>query len=72
MVIFNAQGRDDPENPVLILSAQSQASEVPQDMYKHPMLARDGLHLYALLDGSYEGWQRYRSYSLQASTGYDV
>jgi hypothetical protein len=67
MVIFNAQGKDDPGNPVLILSDHKQASEIPNDMYKHAILARDGLHLYTLLDGSYEGWERYRVQILQQS-----
>ncbi len=67
MVIFNAQGKDDPKNPVLILSHESQASQVPAGMYTHPVLARDGLHLYTLLDGSYESWERYRAQVVQDS-----
>jgi hypothetical protein len=69
MVIFDAQGKDDPKNPVLILSHESQASQVPAGMYTHTVLARDGLHLYTLLDGSYEGWERYRAQGLQDSGG---
>ncbi|GHS88544.1 hypothetical protein FACS189487_07030 [Campylobacterota bacterium] len=67
MVIFNAQGKDEPSNPVLILSDHKQELEVPNNMYKHAVLARDGLHLYTLLDGSYEGWERYREQILRQS-----
>lgn len=69
MVIFNAQGQDAPENPVLILSDAAQASQVPPGMYKNAVLARDGLHLYTLLDGSYEGWERYRNQALKSPSG---
>jgi hypothetical protein len=61
MVIFNAQGKDDPDNPVLIFSNEAQALQVPPDMYKHSVVACNGLHLYALLDGTYESWERYRA-----------
>jgi hypothetical protein len=61
MVIFNAQGKDDPDNPVLIFTDEAQALHVPADMYKHSVVARNELHLYALLDGTYEGWERYRA-----------
>ncbi len=69
MVIFNAQGKDDPKNPVLVFSRESQGSQVPVGMYTHSALARDGLHLYTLLDGSYESWERYRAQILQDPGG---
>jgi hypothetical protein len=70
MVIFNAQGRDSPENPVLILTDASQSSQVPPEIYQHAVLARDAIHLYTLLDGSYEGWERYRAQVLQGTAGH--
>jgi hypothetical protein len=61
MVIFNAQGKDEPDNPVLILSGETQAPQVPPGMYKHAVVADSGAHLYTLLDGTYESWERYRA-----------
>jgi hypothetical protein len=60
MVMFNAQGSDTPENPVLILSAAEQAFHVTKDMYKNAIVAENGAHLLLLLEGTFESWHAYR------------
>jgi hypothetical protein len=67
MVIFNAQGRDEPDNPVMILSRKAQADQVPKEMYKHAIVVTSAQHLYALLEGSFEGWARFRDQVLRRS-----
>lgn len=47
MVIFNAQGEDTPERPVMIYSHPEQAQHVPKDMYKNPALCTSGVE-YAI------------------------
>lgn len=61
MAMFNAQGDDTPQNPVLILCAAEQAFHVPKDMYKNAIIAENGLHLYSLLEGTFESWSDYRA-----------
>jgi hypothetical protein len=61
MVMFNAQGSDTLENPILILCAAEQAFHVPKDMYKNAVTAENGLHLYSLLEGTFESWCAYRA-----------
>jgi hypothetical protein len=61
MVMFNAQGNDTPQNPVLILCATEQELHVPKGMYKNAIVAENGLHLYSLLEGTFESWNAYRA-----------
>jgi hypothetical protein len=61
MAMFNAQGNDTPQNPVLILCTAEQAFHVPKDMYKNAIIAENGLHLYSLLEGTFESWNDYRA-----------
>jgi hypothetical protein len=61
MVMFNAQGSDTPESPVLILCAAEQAFHVTKGMYKNAIIAENGAHLLLLLEGTFESWSDYRA-----------
>ncbi len=58
LVIFNPQGNDTEEFPVLILSKPEQTLQVPHALYSKPALAGTTLHLHALLERSYQLWQQ--------------
>ena len=59
MVIFNCQGDDSPENPVMILSRPTQLETTPP-LYENRIHATSGYHLLQLLLGSIVSWSEYR------------
>jgi hypothetical protein len=61
MAMFNAQGGDTPESPVLILCTVEQGAHVPKGMYKHAIIAENGAHLLSLLEGAFDSWSAYRA-----------
>ncbi len=63
MVIFNAQGRDDPDgiNPLAIAVSASQRAHVPPGVARFPVHCRSADEFHVLLLPSYSGWTDYRA-----------
>jgi hypothetical protein len=62
-VIFNSQGEDSPESPVLILVSPGQETNVPADVvaqYQSRPVCTSGTMLGSLLFHGYDEWQAYR------------
>ncbi|MDR3159291.1 MAG: hypothetical protein LBU11_09890 [Zoogloeaceae bacterium] len=59
MVIFNAQGMDTPENPVLIVLDPAQIPELPELDYQ-PVVCASPAHLAQLLGVGFASWEAYR------------
>jgi hypothetical protein len=60
MVIFNAQGKDSPDNPLAILVHQTQKAHLPQAAGRHPILCTSPRHLSQLLGLAFEEWTEFR------------
>jgi hypothetical protein len=63
-VIFNAQGDDSAESPVLILVRPDQEAELPADLvaqFQSRPVCTSGLMLARLLFPDYKEWQAYRA-----------
>ena len=62
-IIFNAQGDDTADSPVLILVRPGQEAELPAEVgnrYQTQVVCRSGAMLGHLLFPDYEQWQAYR------------
>lgn len=62
-VIFNAQGDDSAESPLLILVSPGQVAELPTDLFGECTgrpVCTSGAMLERLLSAGYDGWGAYR------------
>jgi hypothetical protein len=67
LVIFNAQGMaDDASNPMVILTEEAQARELPKDVGSHPALCSSPEHLGQLLGIGIGTWAGYRDQVVEA------
>ena len=60
MVIFNAQGTDEPHNPIALLVKSWQSTDLPEGVAANPILCNSPSHLSELIGFSFEGWKDYR------------
>ena len=60
MVIFNAQGADEPNNPLALLIESRQSIDLPEGVAANPVLCDSPSHLAELIGFSLEGWKDYR------------
>ncbi|WP_109126554.1 hypothetical protein [Dyella sp. C11] len=69
MVIFNAQGRDTPKEPLVILTAPAQQQHLPDEVGDHPVVCTSPAHLAQLLGVAIEGWEGFRDAVLAGNSG---
>ncbi|MDR0673578.1 MAG: hypothetical protein LBF93_07965 [Zoogloeaceae bacterium] len=60
MVIFNAQGKDTPDNPLAILTRSCQSSQFPSDCASNPVLCSSASDLARLLGIGFGEWSDFR------------
>jgi hypothetical protein len=60
MIIFNAQGRDTPDEPLAILVNQSQLTQLPTAAASHPVFCSSPYRLAELLGIGIEKWTEFR------------
>lgn len=60
IVIFNAQGGDEPSSPLAILTSASQRIHLPEGAAANPVLCDSVHQLAELLGVGFEQWETYR------------
>lgn len=68
MVIFNCQGDDSPESPVLILGDSAQKDHVPEMGYQNCPVCTSAEMLAKLLGVGFKSWSDYRDKVVEASS----